>query len=551
MSINDVSLHQIQKLGKPVSTTRYKVFISLLALLLLGTCTDIAAQANDVSPASYRLGIFPYLAPRQTIKFYGPIAAEMEEVLKHPVKLESQRSFNDFTQALSQHAYDIALIQPFDYPDVVEKQGYLPLARLAVPLVTKFYVRNDSVYHNLNDLRGTTIAMPPARAANSRMALRTLYEHNLIPGRDINVRYFNSHDSCIQQVWVGNASACTSAPPPIRLFEKRMQAHLRSIFDTQPIPHVLFVADSKMPAELREKLTKRILSWGHTPHGRELLKNLGFPPFTQVKPGEYAVMHHYQPLSVMASANTGDRHSLILGIFPYLSSRQLVKNFAPLLPALSNAAHIPVHLRTASSFGSFSDNLTAGKYDVVLVQPFEFNRAIRLGYIPLAAMKDLTYGSFYVSKDSSYQRIRDFKGKTIAMAPEESAQSHLGRQALQHAGFNPGRDVYIKYVGTHDACLREVQLKAVAACATSPLVLKMLPEDFASGLRKVGKTESMPGVVFLAHRRLPESMREKLKHEILSWRNTAKGRKILASMQFGDFVRVNPELYYPLSGKDN
>jgi len=58
-------------------------------------------------------------------------------------------------------------------------------------------------------------------------------------------------------------------------------------------------------------------------------------------------------------------------------------------------------------------------------------------------------------------------------------------------------------------------------------------------------------VVFLAHRRLPESMREKLKHEILSWRNTAKGRKILASMQFGDFVRVNPEVYYPLSGKDD
>jgi len=531
-------------------TRRMPLVVLLLAQLLLLLGFPAAVLAEHGPPEAYHLGIFPYMAPRQTIKFYGPVSADLEQLLKRPVRLESQLSFSDFTQALSQHVYDIALIQPFDYPDVVEKEGYIPLARLAVPLITRFYVRNDSRYHKLDDLRGTTIAMPPARAANSRMALRALYDHKLVPGRDINIRYFNSHDSCLQQVWVGNVSACTSATPPVKLFEKRMQARLRPIFDTPPIPHVLFVADPRIPASTRAKLKQHIIDWGNTQHGRELLANLGFPPFTAIKPGEYEVMRHYEPLSAMAGANTGDTRSLTLGIFPYISSRQLVKNFAPLLPALTHAVNIPVQLRTASNFGSFSDYLTAGKFDIVLVQPFEFERAVTLGYKPLAMMKDLTYGSFYVNKDSPYKTIGDFKGKTIAMAPKKSAQSHLGRQALRNAGLVPGHDVRIKYVNTHDSCLREVQRKAAAACATSPLVLKMLPREFASGLRQVGKTESMPGVVFLAHQRLPAPMRDKLKKEILSWRHTASGRKILDSMQFGDFIPVNRELFSTLSSRD-
>lgn len=534
-----------------IKALRCPIAVCLLTTLFLaGSGITSSVSAREINPKSYHLGIFPYMAPRQTVKFYGPVAADMERVLHRPIKLESQRSFSDFTQALARHTYDIALIQPFDYPRAVEKEGYIPLARLSVPLVTQFFVRNDSQYHNLQDLRGTTIAMPPAKAANSRMALRALYNNHLVPGRNITIRYFNSHDSCIQQVWVGNASACTTSPPPIKVFENRMQAHLRSIYRTPPIPHVLFIADPRVPAAQRDKLKKLILSWSDTIHGRKLLNDLGFPPFTAVKPGEYRMMRHYEPLAAMTSANTGDARDVVLGIFPYLSTRQLVKNFAPLLPALSRAVAMPVHLRTASSFGSFTDNLVAGKYDIVLVQPYEFEKAIHLGYIPLAGMKNLIHGTFFVRKNSSYQQISDLKDNIVAMAPIESAQSHLGRRALRKAGLQPGQDVTIKYVNTHDACLREVQRGTAAACATSPIVVKMLPLDFAEGLRQIGKTEKMPGVVFLAHKRLPEKLRIKLEKEIISWQYTRKGRKILDSMQFGSFVHVNPKTYRNLLGTD-
>jgi phosphonate transport system substrate-binding protein len=523
--------------------------LSVLLTLVLSTVVTHAASEHNKSapPQTYHLGIFPYMAPRQTVKFYGPIAADMEQALHHPVKLESQRSFTDFTRAMALHSYDIALIQPFDYPEVVEHYGYIPLAQLSVPLVTQFYVRDDSHYHKLEDLRGTTIAMPPAKAANSRMALRALYDNKLIPGRDLNIRYFNSHDSCLQQVWVGNASACSSAPPPVRVFQKHMQARFRVIFKTQPIPHVVFVVNPRVPQRDRKILQQLILNWSHNAHGRKLLKNLGFPPFAAIKPDEYAIMHHYEPAQTATGTTRGNAQDIVLGIFPYLTSRQLVKTYAPLLPALTQAVQKPVHLRTATDFGSYGDNLAAGKYDIVLVQPFDYEKALHYGYLPLAMMDKYAFGSFYVRKDSHYKKVIDLKGQLIAMAPPESAMAHLGRLTLKKYGLTPNHDVRIKYLKTHDSCLREVQRGTAAACVTSPIILQTLPKNFSNIFRQVGKTEKMPGVAFLAHKRLSAAIRDKIKAEIISWKNTVKGRTILKSMQFGNFVPVRPDDYQKLS----
>ena len=516
------------------------VFVCLLFFL------SIQASSMEVSPASYRLGIFPYMAPRQTVEFFGPVAASMEAALGHPVRLQSVQTFTAFSRAMEKKNYDIALIQPFDYPEVVEKLGYLPLAQFAVSLVTQFFVRDDSHYHSLEDLRGTIVAMPPEPAANTRMALRALYDNRLIPGKNVNVRYFNSHDSCIQQVWAGTASACATARPPILVFEKRMQAKLRAIYDTPPIPHIMFVINPRVPIEQRARLQKLIIGWSGTEKGRGILKSLGFPGFVMPKPDEYAVMHNYDPAVTTARAKPAVTKELVLGVFPFLGARQLAQNFAPTLPALSKSVGTTIHLRTATNFDSFSDALAASTYDIVVVQPFDYAIASRHGYLPLAGMKDELQGTFFVLKNSPYRQVADFKGKTVAMPPFEAAQSHLGRHALQQAGLKLGNDVTVDYRKTHDSCLWQVQQGLAAACITSKITLTMLPKKMTQDLRTVGITEKVPGVLFMAHKRLPATVRQHLQAEIVSWKDSTKGRKILQSIHFGEFIPVNTNTYLSL-----
>jgi phosphonate transport system substrate-binding protein len=503
----------------------------------------VNAATKTGSSETYNLGIFPYMAPRQTVEFYGPVAASIEAVLKHPIRLESMQSFPDFNRAMAKHQFDIALIQPFDYPEVVEKLGYLPVAQFAVPLLTQFFVRDDSPYLKIEDLRGSTIAMPPAPAANARMGVRALYDNKLVPGTDVQVNYFNSHDSCIQQVWIGMASACATASPPVLVFEQRMQAKLRAIYVTPPIPHIMFVASPRLPAEQRAKLRELIIGWSQNEQGRAILKGLGFPGFIAPKPAEYAMMHNYDPTANVKKATPKAPRELLLGVFPFLNSRQLAQNFAPALTALSSSVDLPVYLRTASNFDTFSDALTSSTFDIMIIQPFDFNKARQHGYLPLAGMKNRLEGTFFVLDNSPYKTVADFRGQVVAMPPEDSAQSHLGRHALLQAGFKLGSDITIDYRKTHDSCLQQVQHGAAAACITAERTLPMLPRELSQGLRAVGKTEKVPGILIMAHKRLPTAMREQLQAEIIAWKNSDDGRKILQSMGTGEFIPVNTSEY--------
>lgn len=516
-------------------------------LLLLAICSySMTGQADTHSNelAEYRLGIFPYMPHRQTIQFYGPVAAGMQNELKREVKLQSQPSFSDFTRAMGEQIYDIALIQPFDYPKVVDEFGYVPIAQLSVPLVSQIYVRSDSQFKNIDDLKGTTIAMPPAQSANTRMNMRALKNNKLIPGRDINIRYFNSHDSCIQQVWVGNASACGTAVPPIKIFEQRMKASLRAIYNTPPVPHILFVVHPRVPVKEREKLAEYIINWKNNEHGRAILKNLGFPGFEKAKPTEYKVIYEFEAqVAVIPAVNYHEKKEFTLGVFPFLSSRQLINKFALVVPALSKSIDIPFNIQSASNFGSFMDTVATSTYDVIMIQPFEYKKAIQSGYLPLASMKNTLQAVFFVKQGSSYQNVSQLKNQKISMPPPDAAMSRLGRHALKQAGFSLQDDITIEYRKTHDSCLGDVMRGSSKACVTSTNMPDMLPADHTAGLRAIDKIQSVPGVLFMVNKKMPKDTREKLQAEIVSWQHTKQGRKIIKSLGFGEFDVVDEKQY--------
>jgi ABC-type phosphate/phosphonate transport system substrate-binding protein len=281
-----------------------------------------------------------------------------------------------------------------------------------------------------------------------------------------------------------------------------------------------------------------------------MLKRLGFPGFIAPKPAEYAMMRNYDPSSRITNAASAHTGELVLGVFPFLGSRQIAQNFAPVLPALGKAAGAPVYLRTASNFDNFGIAIAAANYDIAIVQPFDYARAVEHGYQPLAGMKNSLQGTFFVLDKSPYQQISDFRGQVVAMPPPEAAQSRLGRHALMQAGLKPGRDVTINYRNTHDSCIQEVQRGAAAACVTADITLQMLPKELSRSLRMVGQTEKVPGVLIMAHERLPATMREKLQAEIIAWKDSDEGRKILQSVGFGDFVTIKAADYRHLPRLD-
>jgi len=505
----------------------------------------LIAQVH-ASNQAYRLGIFPYMAHRQIADLFGPVATSMQTALNHPVRLESVPTFIDFRNQISDAQYDIALIQPFDYPEAVGRKGYIPLAQFAKPLVTEFYVRDEKRYRSLKDLKNTVVGMPPEVSANARMALKALSDNNMTPGQDIKVQFFSSHDACLQAVWAGLASACATNQSTAMVFENRMHGKLYIAYTTPPIPHILFVAHPRVPASDRIKLKRLIIGWTKTVDGRAMMKKLAYPGFVEHNPEEYAVMSKFNTIDISKDQKQTEKNNLVLGIFPYLSARRLSEVTQPLLPNLSKAIKLPVHMATASTFDVFNQNLTNAQYDIVLVQPFDFLKAKNVGYLPLAAASNGGKLIFVTLANSTYKTIQDLEGATIAMPPKNSAASIIAMQMLKQNNLSPDK-FKIEYFTNHGTCVDAVQRGEAAICVTGKNMLKMLKEKQRSKLKTIAESDNFPGVVFLIHKRIGASMRNQVQKEILSWPHTNEGEKILKSFNFGPFVAVDTAAYEKLA----
>lgn len=512
--------------------------VATLALSALLQPAGAAHQATGDD--GLRLGVFPYMAARQTIELYGPVAADMARTLGRRVRLESTSTMADYARALASQRYDIALVQPFDYLEAVERFGYLPLAQLSEPLVARFYVRDSSPHQSLADLRGTTIALPPATTAIARVAFRTLHEQGLEPGRDLQLRYLGSHDDCLQQLWIGAVSACAAGPAPAQVFARRMNAQLRPVHAAAPIPQVAILVHPRLPAAQRARLQARLIDWRDSDQGRALLRGLGMPGFVAPRPADYEVMRQFDA-PLRSRRPVGGQ--LWLGVFPYFVARDLVRDFAPALPALGRAAGRSLVFRSSSSFDGFVDALRREDFDLAVIQPFDFALARQHGYVPLAAMNRPVHGEFFVRDASAVHGLGDLRGQRVTMPPYESALSRLGRQALLKAGLNLDTDLRIDYQRGHDACLQQVHTGHAEACLTSPFTLQALPATWSAGLRPVGRTLQIPGIVWMVHERVPAALRERWRAEVLAWKDHADGRSILDAIGLGELGAVDVAAY--------
>ena len=265
-----------------------------ITVYLALTLSLIAVPAFSDQKHEYTFGVFPHLPPRQLEKVYAPIAKEFSEILGAEVHLRSNSSYQNFMENLDQGKFDIAFVQPFDYVRIADKLGYKPLATRVEPLSTIFVVDQKSPIKSISDLKGKTIALPPKVAAVSRLTLDYLKKIKLDPNKDVTITYHRSHVSCMQQVIIKAADACGTALPAKRFFEHKMKVELNIIGETGSIPHALFTAHPKVPAEEYQKIKAAILSWSKTEKGQAMLKQGKLSAYKDIRDEDYNVVRQMQ-----------------------------------------------------------------------------------------------------------------------------------------------------------------------------------------------------------------------------------------------------------------
>ncbi len=222
-------------------------------------------------------------------------------------------------------------------------------------------------------------------------------------------------------------------------------------------------------------------------------------------------------LPVASPASPQPSKEYIMGIFPFLPVANLEGIFAPISAELSTALGKPVKLRLTGTYDSFISTLKEDNFDIIHIHPFDYVKFGRpMGYQPLVARSEDLFAQFSVKNGSRIAKINDLKGKRVGTPPATGAVTYLALDALYKAGITPTKDVSIKNFPNHLACVQQLQIGNVDACATSASTLKIFEAQFGLKFKRIGTSITIPHTMFAVHPRVPAKDREIIRNTLLA-----------------------------------
>ncbi len=267
------------------------VRIAICLTLLVAPLTSSAEFATTQEP--YIMGVFPFV-PTATIEgIFAPLSAELSQALGRPVKLRSAPSYDKFTEELKSRDFDIAFIQPTDYASLAKSVEFLPLACRYEILSSHIVVKNDSLVHDLKDLKGKSMGMPPKLSTVSFLNRLALRKSGLTLDTDVKFVYLASHLACLQQLMIGNVAACGVSPAAVRLAEMQFKTTFRLIHESPEIPPPLFVVKKELPQKDRDTMLRVLTTTdlaGVKAELRSMFVEGQKKPFRKVTDKEYDVV---------------------------------------------------------------------------------------------------------------------------------------------------------------------------------------------------------------------------------------------------------------------
>lgn len=262
-------------------------------MLLLCAAPARAGEPEAEAAPPLVFGVLPMLPAARLEAVFAPIAGDLGRALGRPVRFRSAATYAKFAERLAQAEFDVAHVQPFDYVRTAARSGYLPVAARNDLLAAAAVVPVESAVTGLAMLAGRIVAMPPAEAAVALLGRAALLEAGLDPARDVTLRFFEDHHSCIHQAVIGSAAACFTGIQAARLYEASSGRKLRTIARSVPIPQTLFVVHERLPPPERERVRQALLGTrleGLAPELAAFLAADARQPFVPVKDADYEVV---------------------------------------------------------------------------------------------------------------------------------------------------------------------------------------------------------------------------------------------------------------------
>jgi phosphonate transport system substrate-binding protein len=245
--------------------------LALIAALL--SLRPAPSPAAETGP--FTLAVPPAAPPVVTHTLWTPFVERLGRETGLSFRLTVYEKMSDFERAISLGTPDFLLASPLQAVVAHEAQGYVPLVRGGALVSAEVFVRWDSPIRTVDDLAQRRIAFVGSKS------LCTLLVKDLIARRHSPAwreqAYTGSTDNVIKSVLLEKADAGAAFVPDVERAPREIRDQLRTIFETPRVPPHPLCAHPRVPAPVREAVTKAVLAIATTQEGAELLATIRLP----------------------------------------------------------------------------------------------------------------------------------------------------------------------------------------------------------------------------------------------------------------------------------
>jgi phosphonate transport system substrate-binding protein len=254
------------------------------------------------------------------------------------------------------------------------------------------------------------------------------------------------------------------------------------------------------------------------------------------------------PLWAEADGAAGIR----IGVFPRRPAADTRRMFQPLAAYLSERLGLAVTLETPADYPAFWGAVEDGRYDLVHYNQYHYVRARKqLGHVLVAKNEEFgearLRAAILVRDDSPFRIVQDLKGHKILFGggPDAMVSYILATDILRDAGLRAGD--YVEQFAQNPVkaviALHYMQADAAAAgerVSALPLVTATIGRD---RLRLLGYSLSVPHLPWAVSAGVDAAQRQAIRDALLALNRSARGPRILASMQLSGLVGASDSEY--------
>lgn len=236
---------------------------------------------------------------------------------------------------------------------------------------------------------------------------------------------------------------------------------------------------------------------------------------------------------------------LRLGMVPFETGEELLRDMQPMIDVISEGMGMEVHPTVAADYTGVVEAFKNNQLDVAFLSPAAYVLAAQEANVRviLKSHRDgvaAFYGAIIVRADSPIQTLADLKGKRFAFGDPLSTSGHIfARKLMLEADFNPEADLEkFIYAGSHDATILSVLNQKVDAGASyaddregkSSAWQRFLDPSDHDKIRVLAYTEPIPSDNISVRADFPEELTQRLFKTIKDFTDSEEGSALVKKL---------------------